>query len=318
MSKVEVSVVMSVYNGEEHLKEAIDSILNQTYSDYEFIIVNDGSTDNSLNIINSYNDKRIKLINQENKGLAVALNNGIKNSCGEYIARLDADDIAMPSRLEKQILFLKENEKCVLLGSNAIIIDQKGGYMYISNQPTDKNEILKLLENSSPFFHSSVIFKKDVFYKCGGYYEKIKHNFEEDIILWTRIKEFGELNNFKEPLIKFRLSPSSITTTRKKKHKDLHLSIAKNIIKNGDISEEDRKILNNITKRKSRSYKYGMYHANIGVIHLLINSDRKNALINFKKSIVYYPFSLRSWFFLILSILPFFFVKQWKKYRKIK
>src|SRR2546430_10111904 len=94
----DISVILSVYNGEEYLKECIESILVQTFKSFEFIIVDDGSTDNSKSIINSYNDPRIKLISQKNQGLASALNTGIKHAQGKYIARMDADDIAMPNR----------------------------------------------------------------------------------------------------------------------------------------------------------------------------------------------------------------------------
>lgn len=113
----QISVIMSVYNGEKYLREAIDSILNQTFTHFEFIIVNDGSTDKSLNIIKSYNGSRIILVQQENKGLAAALNEGIKIAKGKYIAMMDADDISLPTRLEKQIQFMEAHPEYVAIGS---------------------------------------------------------------------------------------------------------------------------------------------------------------------------------------------------------
>ena len=130
---VPISVVMSVYNSEKYIIEAIESVLSQTFNDFEFIIVNDGSTDNSLSLIKSINDPRIKIIDQENKGLSKALNIGINIAKGKYIARLDADDIALPTRFEKQYKFLENNPECVALGTEAIYTTEDGKELYRSN-----------------------------------------------------------------------------------------------------------------------------------------------------------------------------------------
>ena len=124
-----ISVVMPVYNGEKYLKDAIDSILNQTHTDFEFIIVNDGSTDNTANIIDSYVDSRIIHVRQENRGLPKALNVGASISKGEYIARMDADDISLPNRLKSQYLFFKSNSDISVLAGSFSYIDEKGKYL---------------------------------------------------------------------------------------------------------------------------------------------------------------------------------------------
>jgi glycosyltransferase involved in cell wall biosynthesis len=122
-----VTVLMSVYNGEEHLREAIDSILNQTYKNFEFLIIDDGSTDGSVNIIRSYLDPRIRLIkNKKNIGITRSLNKGLKLARGEYIARMDDDDIAFPERLEKQVRFLNEHVNVGLVGGSDITINGVG------------------------------------------------------------------------------------------------------------------------------------------------------------------------------------------------
>ena len=113
-----VSVVMSVCNSEPFIRDAINSILGQTFQDFEFIIINDGSTDGSLQIIQSYGDSRIRITSQENLGLTKSLNKGIGIARGEYIARQDADDISEPSRLEKQVAVLEQNSRAVLVSSN--------------------------------------------------------------------------------------------------------------------------------------------------------------------------------------------------------
>ena len=119
-----VSVLMSVYNGEKYLKEAIKSILGQSFKDFEFIIINDGSIDKTEKIIKVFNDKRIVLINQENIGLTKSLNNGLKLAQGDYIARMDADDVALSYRLEKQVKFLDSNPHIFLVGSSCYLINE--------------------------------------------------------------------------------------------------------------------------------------------------------------------------------------------------
>jgi len=127
MKNPEVTVLMSVYNGEKYLREAIDSILNQTFTDFEFLIVNDGSTDRTAEILRSYDDPRIIIINNEkNIGLTKSLNIGLRMAKGEYIARMDADDVSMPERLQKQIELLNQKKNTGLVGTYYTIINEKG------------------------------------------------------------------------------------------------------------------------------------------------------------------------------------------------
>src|ERR1700761_448098 len=118
-----ISVLMPAYNAEKYIGTAINSLLKQTFSSFELVIINDGSTDNTINIINAFNDKRIKLVDQQNKGIAAALNHGLKIARAPYIARFDADDICMPERLEVQYNFLSMNPDYVIVGSDADYID---------------------------------------------------------------------------------------------------------------------------------------------------------------------------------------------------
>ncbi len=310
-----VSVVMSVFNGEKYLNDAIESILYQTYTNYEFIIVNDGSTDGSGRIINSYNDNRIILLNQVNKGLAAALNYGVSHAKGKYIARLDADDIALPKRIERQIKFLEENKNCVITGSNAYVIDMNGKYLYTSNVPTGKEDILIHLKSSSPFYHSSVIFRKEIFEICGGYYEKIKHHFE-DYILWNKMKEYGELCNITEPLIKYRLIPTAIANRNYKTARYM-IQLAHKILEEGSLSDEETAKLTSKTGKRSNSSKMSLYFSNIGCIYLYRKKNKSRALLNFIRAFYYNPLNVSSLFFLILSVMPLFIVESWMKFRKI-
>jgi glycosyltransferase involved in cell wall biosynthesis len=123
-----LSVIMSVHNGEKYLREAIESILNQTFTDFKFIIINDGSTDNSLAIIRSYDDKRIRILNNgTNIGLTKSLNKALKQAKGKYIARQDADDVSLPDRFEAQLKYFVQYPEVALLGTSTYIINQEGG-----------------------------------------------------------------------------------------------------------------------------------------------------------------------------------------------
>lgn len=214
-TKPKISVVMSVYNSDKYLKESIESILSQTFTDFDFIIIDDGSNDKSLEILKYYQNKdnRIKLISRGNKGLIYSLNEGIKIANGEYIARMDADDISYPNRFEIQLNYIKENN-LILCGSWADIINDFGekiGEM-IYPPKAEKIKIFGLLHN--PFIHSSVIFKKDIFNKVRGYNRSFKHI--EDYELWTRIMFKYKTGNVGENLLKYRVHENQITKTNNK------------------------------------------------------------------------------------------------------
>jgi len=210
-----ISVIMPVYNAEKYLQESLESILKQSFQDFELIIINDGSKDNSLNIINIYSENpeyqnKIKIINQKNTGVIQALNNGIKIAKGKYIARMDADDIAIFNRFEKQIEVLeKENqEKIAICGSLAIIINENGKEISEMNYPKTnwfKNKLYIIRRN--PFIHPSVIIRKDILEKVShnnNYYKK-NYKYVEDYELWTRIIFKYKAINLPEYLLKYRV-----------------------------------------------------------------------------------------------------------------
>ncbi len=205
-----ISIVMSVYNGEKYLRQSIESILSQSFKDFEFIIINDGSTDNSLKIIEEFKkkDERIELISRENKGLIYSLNEGVKSAKGEYIARMDADDVSMPNRLEKQLKYVEEGGLAVC-GSWANGIDNKGIKTRFLNYPpkADRIRFFTILHN--PFIHTSVMFRKDIYEKVGGYRSFFKHI--EDYELWTRIVFKYKTDNITESLLEYRFHDDQIT-----------------------------------------------------------------------------------------------------------
>ena len=223
-----VSVIMSVYNAEKYLKYSIESILNQTYKNIEFIIINDGSTDDSLSIIKDYQkiDNRIILINRKNKGLIYSLNEGVRLSTGDYIARMDADDISMENKIEKELNYL-ENENAYLCGSWVVKINEEGNEIGKYNYPPKtwfKNRIFLLKGNS--FIHPTTIFKREILndksiYKNGILYRNYKYI--EDYELWTRVSNKYKSINISEYLLKYRIHNSQETIKLKSIKIKLHI-----------------------------------------------------------------------------------------------
>ena len=194
---------MTVFNGEAFLKEAIESCLKQTYSNLELIIIDDGSTDQSLLIIESFNDPRIKLVqNQTNMGQSYSRNAGIKESKGEYIAIMDSDDIAYHARIEKQLNFLV-NDNVDICFSNSDLIDSMGKKTGEKNSTQNKNLLKAQLLFYCPLIHPTAFWRKESFIKNEFWYDEY-FIYSQDYDLWTRaIKKlhFGIIN---EPLLKFR------------------------------------------------------------------------------------------------------------------
>ncbi len=205
-----ISVIMSVYNGDKYLREAVESILNQTYKDFEFIIINDGSTDDSLGILKNFQieDSRIKFVSRENKGLIESLNEGVKVAQGEYIVRIDADDVSLPERLQKQLKYVIDNDLAVC-GTWAEGIDENGDKIYNMDYPPVAGKVRSFTLLHNPFIHPSVIFRKDVFEKVGGYRKFFKYI--EDYELWTRIVFKYKTGNIPEALLKYRMHDGQIT-----------------------------------------------------------------------------------------------------------
>jgi glycosyltransferase involved in cell wall biosynthesis len=208
-----VSVVMSVYNDESYIREAVESILNQSFKDFELIIINDGSTDRTREILSSYTDERIRLFDQENRGLTISLNRGLSLSNGSYIARMDGDDISEPERFAEEVRFLEQNKKIGLVGTYAYRIDEQGRIVSLSKYKTTTEEIREDLRVDCSFCHSSVMFRKICTEEVGMYREKVGPS--EDYDLWFRIAERFDVANLPVPLQKFRINSQGVTVARR-------------------------------------------------------------------------------------------------------
>ena len=211
-----VSVILPFYNAALYLREAIDSILAQTFTDFELLLVNDGSTDGSESIIQSYTDERIRYIkNETNSGLIFSLNRGIELAGGEWIARMDADDIALPRRLEKQLSFLTINPSA-LLATTVKLIDDSGISLPDWKDDiahTTALQIRKFLPKNNCIAHPTVMGKASLF-KRYQYVQNQKYS--EDYDLWLRLSADGvTIAKLAEPLLYYRILPTSITRFKK-------------------------------------------------------------------------------------------------------
>ena len=205
-----VSIVTSVHNGEIYLRESIDSILQQTYANFEFIIIDDGSNDSTPEILDSYTkDNRIRIFKNSKKlGLSKSFNLGIKKSTGEYIARHDADDISIKNRLFVQKNYLDLHQNVAVVSSSNLYINQLGEVISVANREANSTITRWRLFFSNPIIHSSTMFRKSIIISCGGYDENLKHS--EDYDLWCRIAEQYSIVQLPDVLEKFRKCLTSV------------------------------------------------------------------------------------------------------------
>jgi glycosyltransferase involved in cell wall biosynthesis len=312
--EVKISVIMPVYNASKYLCEAIESILKQTFKDFEFIIIDDGSTDNSKDIIEYYKslDSRIKFFIQENSGISKTLNKGINMAKGKYIARMDADDIALPNRLSIQYNFMENNPEYVLIGSNANVISKEGDFLYKSDLKLTDELIRNQLPNN-PFIHPSTFMKRESLILVGGYDEKIIHHVE-DQILWNKLAEFGKLGNIEESLLSYRLVPSSVSNRTVKQCQKLSIIVNQSIIK-GEFTQDSIESILALTAKKSHKNQLSNYYLSVGKVYLERQKKRSKAISYFSQSLWFNPLNFIALFNLVLAIFPFRVIDVWKENR---
>lgn len=206
---------MSVYNGERFLDEAIASVRAQTFEDFELLVLDDGSTDGSRTIVERHarQDTRIRPILRENRGLIASLNQLLEEARGPLLARMDADDVCLPHRFERQIAFLAAHPDYAVVGSAALDIDVDGGPCFAvpdHDPPLTHDDVLAEIERRTPLCHPAVMARRDVLLAAGGYHRAYRHC--EDYDLWLRIATFARIGNIAEPLLKYRRSPDQISS----------------------------------------------------------------------------------------------------------
>lgn len=207
-----VSVLMSCYNAARWVEEAIQSVLNQTFADFEFIIVDDGSTDDTLDALRRHaaRDPRIVIIEKKNTGLGDSLNTGIRQARGEWIARLDADDVCEPTRLARQIEVARGDASLVFIGTGLSIIDEHGKRLQVHHYPTSHSGLLRHLRQVRKFPpHSSAMYRAVAARAVGGYRTRIRR--AQDWDLWLRLSWIGHLACIDEPLVRIRKHADQIS-----------------------------------------------------------------------------------------------------------
>ncbi|GAB4234895.1 MAG: hypothetical protein Tsb0034_08800 [Ekhidna sp.] len=236
-----VSVIIPVYNSGKYLTSAIESILNQTYQEFELILINDGSTDNSLSVIRAFSDNRILVLeNDENKGLAYSLNKGIKESKGSLIARMDGDDIAHKDRLKKQVNFLKQNPEIGLLGT---WMQSFGASKYLKKYPIDPIDCKIELLFEVPVGHPSVMFRKSLVEQYELYYNEDYKTYGEDYDLWIRFAEHTQISNVGIPLLKYRTEYTSQKRGDQEKRKFRANALREKMLRSLDFPINDKEIM---------------------------------------------------------------------------
>ena len=295
----QVSVIMPVFNGEKYLNEAVDSILDQRFRDFEFIIINDGSVDNTSKILDSYSDGRIRLIERENRGFAHSLNEGIQLAKGRYIARMDADDVALENRLQLQYEFMESYPGVDILGGQADIIDEYGRLIGEMRKPVSWPNISQYIKYACPLCHPTYFVRKHVYDIIKGY--RNIPPVEDYDFLFRALEEGCVMRNLPEKILKYRKTNNSMTAnnflrtvtltsqvqklhvlmTRGKKKEDNILSVLQNYNKQTScwfrLIYNCRNKLLNIRKNKEGFKKYLFFvfiiFVSLGNYHIFLNTD---------------------------------------------
>lgn len=270
-----ITVLMSVFNGEKFIRESIDSILSQTYKDFEFIIINDCSKDKTAKILSSYNDTRIKIIhNNKNIGLTKSLNIGLQLAKGKYIARMDSDDISINNRLEVQYNYLENNPQTGMVSCWVQLIDDQGKNLLIWDKYNYEEEIYYALNFRNCIAHSSVMFRKDIIMKIGGYNENIL--LAQDYELWYRLSKKTKIYKIQDVFIKWRKTKLGLSSKFQKYQKNSAFALAKEIIEfniKTELSEEKIQVLQSNTVNCSIDIQSIIYALEIFNENLLLKED---------------------------------------------
>lgn len=302
-SRPAISVLMPAHNAEAFIGEAIASVLQQSFTDFELIIINDGSTDNTESVVRNFNDSRIKLFSQQNKGISAALNYGLEKASAPLVARFDADDICYLQRLSRQYELMQSDTGIVITGSAVDYIDAGGQFIFsfIPGCLSDE-EIRKQILKNCPFIHSSVMYRKAPVMQLGGYHTESKTF--EDHFLWTQLLEKGKGCNLKEPLIQVRLNPQSITIDEKWRPNKFR-QIKRKALAEGKITEDDaRRLTSILSKQDSPKIKHGAYYSMLAKKFLWNNYKPADVRSNLKQSLSLNKFHLPNYFLYLLSYLP--------------
>lgn len=304
-----VSVIITVKNGLPYLQKAILSVQQQSFPDWELIVLDDGSTDATWPYLQSLEEPRLLALTQENTGVATAKNRAIERSTGEYIAILDADDLWEPAKLEQQVEFLDRNRDYVLLGTAARIIDPEDRYLYTEGKPRDDAENRRMLEIKNAWTHSSLLYRREAFQKIGGYYEPIRQYFV-DYMLVYQLAQVGKMYQLPTPLVSYRITPGALST--KAEGSDFRALMMRSL-RAGKVSEEDQDILKSIKHQEKAAphFKKAVYHLFLGRSFLLHNYQPSKARYHLRTALKLHPALKIAWIYWIISLVVPRRATQW-------
>lgn len=307
MNEVKITVLMPAFNAEKYIHDAIQSVLLQSFEDFELLIIDDGSADKTSAIAKEFTDPRIRLMKLPHQGISRALNVGLKNATGQYIARFDADDICLPQRLEKQYNFLNKNPDYVLVGCDVEYITQAGEHIFNFQCSAYTHEaIMQQLYECCPFIHSGVMYRKEMAQKAGGY-SSDAHTFE-DHLLWTQLVKYGKYYNLPERLIRVRFNASSATMDEKWRGRYFR-QLKKNSIARGFVTKAESDQLSAIiAKQKTPVIRKAAYDALCGKKFLVNNFQPAKARTHLAKAISHFPLRLDNYALYVLSFFPHAFI----------
>lgn len=212
MKRPGVSVLMSVHNGEPWVSAAVESVLGQTFGDFELIVVDDGSTDRTGEILDRFRDPRLRVVHQSHQGLTRSLNRALAVARAPLVARMDADDVSLPERLSRQVAFLEAHPEVGVLGTGCRDVDPLGGVRRVYRPPETDPEIRRALIRRNPFIHASVMVRREALERAGLYDEAVP--VAQDYDLWVRMSRITRLANLPEPLVLRRLTPGMTSLAR--------------------------------------------------------------------------------------------------------
>ena len=274
-----ISVIIPAFNAELYIKEALESVCSQTYVNLEIIIIDDGSSDRTREIIEKFQDARIRLISRENRGLIATLNEGIEISRGDYIARMDADDICLSTRLETQVEYLRKHNNIGLLFTGIECIDENG--RKLREKVSTKSRKLEPVELlfGCPVCHPTVMFDMTKLKKSDIQYDKA-YCLAEDFELWTRLVSITEIGIINKVLFKYRIHPNSITSKNNEKQRIVATrAVKENMIMSHQFSDNQYffTIYNNHLGDESR---FKTLHS---LAYVALNLKKLNKKFNYRK-----------------------------------
>jgi glycosyltransferase involved in cell wall biosynthesis len=274
MSK-NISVLLPVFNCGLYIKKAIQSIINNSFENYEIIVVNDGSSDNTLEQIGKFKDPRIKIYNKENSGLIETLNYGLKKCNYQIVMRMDGDDLIHPKKIENQLSYFKKNQS-ILIGTQGFTIDLNDKKTGKINLPFTHDKIVNsLLKLSSGLIHPSIMFYKDALTKIGGYNQNFKH--AEDYDMYLRLSKIGKISNLKERLIYLRKHDSNVSLIHAE-DQIKNTIISKEIYLKSDSTIITKKVFNEFKSKTERKTMYKLY---VKVQTSIVYLENNSSVLNF-------------------------------------